>query len=180
MENLKGSGSYFYLSAGATGALNITESKAKVNIPSRLGSTGSSLSKSGYLNHVIASDASPDGQDKAQFSLANDGIIDAGPYEYKLDCIRLPVGFSCLGNSWNSNTQANRSHRSVSSRRKYSLSPDLPDLPFNPNDPPQIDNPIGLSPAAKLTLASVSSVKPCRSVLGSAWKICVRESWRDS
>ncbi len=59
-----------------------------------MGSTGSSLSKSGYLNHVIASDASPDGQDKAQFSLANDGIIDAGPYEYKLGLYPFKQGDS--------------------------------------------------------------------------------------
>ncbi len=166
MENLKGSGSYFYLPAGATGALNITESSEGKHTV-LLGSTGSSLSKSGYLNHVIASDASPDGQDKAQFSLANDGIIDAGPYEYKLGLYPFKQGDSRVWAILGTQTLKPIVPIDPSPPEENIPKPDLPDLPFNPNDPPQIDNPIGLSPAAKLTLASVSSVNHVAQFLGS-------------
>lgn len=82
-ERLLGEGGIFYLAPNSTGSLKITEN-SEGNHGVLLASSGASLQDTHYLYHIAVDDQSPNGSDKARFELANGGIIDAGPYEYKL------------------------------------------------------------------------------------------------
>ena len=82
-ERLSGEGGIFYLAPNSTGSLKITEN-SEGNHGVLLASSGASLQDTHYLYHIAVDDQSPNGSDKARFELANGGIIDAGPYEYKL------------------------------------------------------------------------------------------------
>ena len=176
-ETLKGNGAVFYLTAGSTGSLNISKSSEGKHA-FLLGSSGVSLANTGYLYHIAVNDDSPNSLDKATFSLANDGIIDAGPYMYKLGLYPFKKGdsrvWAILGTQSlkpvlpdNPETPTDPSEPPDEVIPK----PDLPELPFDPTNPPELDDsaekPIGLSPAAKLTLASAASGNQIIQFLGS-------------
>lgn len=173
-RNLSGSGGVFYLTAGAGGALNITESSEGKH-SFLLGSTGSPLADTGYIYHIAVKDSSSSGQDQATFSLANGGIIDAGPYEYKLGLYPFKQGnsrvWAVLGAQTLKPTPPEAPDEPEEPPEENVPTPDLPDLPFDPENPPQFDSsvvkPIGLSPAAKLTLASTASGNQLVQYLGS-------------
>lgn len=176
-EIFKGNGAVFYLTAGSTGSLNISKSSEGKHT-FLLGSSGVSLANTGYLYHIAVNDDSPNSQDKATFSLANDGIIDAGPYMYKLGLYPFKKGdsrvWAILGTQSlkpvlpdNPESPADPSEPPDEVIPK----PELPELPFDPTNPPLPDDsaekPIGLSPAAKLTLASAASGNQIIQFLGS-------------
>lgn len=176
-EILKGNGAVFYLTAGSTGSLNISKSSEGKHA-FLLGSSGVSLANTGYLYHIAVNDSSPNGQDKATFSLANDGIIDAGPYVYKLGLYPFKKGdsrvWAILGTQSLKPVLPDTPETPVDPSEPPDETipkPDLPELPFDPTNPPELDDsaekPIGLSPAAKLTLASAASGNQIVQFLGS-------------
>lgn len=176
-EILKGNGAVFYLRAGSKGSLNISRSSEGKH-SFLLGSSGVSLANTGYLYHIAVNDDSPDSQDKATFSLANDGVIDAGPYIYKLGLYPFKKGdsrvWAILGTQSIKPVLPDNPETPVEPSEppdEVVPKPELPELPFDPSNPPQIDNstekPIGLSPAAKLTLANVASGNQIVQFLGS-------------
>ena len=145
-ETLKGNGAVFYLTAGSTGSLNISKSSEGKHA-FLLGSSGVSLANTGYLYHIAVNDDSPNSLDKATFSLANDGIIDAGPYMYKLGLYPFKKGdsrvWAILGTQSlkpvlpdNPETPTDPSEPPDEVIPK----PDLPELPFDPTNPPELDD----------------------------------------
>ena len=173
-EIFKGNGAVFYLTAGSTGSLNIFKS-SEGRHTFLLGSSGVSLANTGYLYHIAVNDDSPNSQDKATFSLANDGIIDAGPYMYKLGLYPFKKGdsrvWAILGTQSLKPVLPDNPESPAEPPDEVIPKPELPELPFDPTNPPLPDDsaekPIGLSPAAKLTLASAASGNQIVQFLGS-------------
>lgn len=175
-ERLSGEGGIFYLASNSTGSLKITEN-SEGNHGVLLASTGVSLQDSNYLYHIAVDDSSPNGNDKARFELANNGIIDAGPYEYKLGIYPFKKAKESQGYSrvWvilgERSLKPTPPDEIITPPSPDTPTPDLPDLPFNPSSPPQFNpsevRPIGLSPAAKLTLASIASGNQVIQFLGT-------------
>ncbi|WP_293701758.1 autotransporter outer membrane beta-barrel domain-containing protein [uncultured Parasutterella sp.] len=175
-EKLSGEGGIFYLAPNSTGSLKITEN-SEGNHGVLLASSGASLQDTRYLYHIAVDDASPDGSDKARFELANDGIIDAGPYEYKLGIYPFKKQNGDQGESrvWvilgDRSLKPTPPDEVITPPNPDTSKPDLPDLPFDPGNPPPFDSseeqPIGLSPAAKITLASIASGNQVIQFLGT-------------
>ena len=175
-ERLTGEGGIFYLAPNSTGSLRITEN-SEGNHGVLLASSGASLQDTHYLYHIAVDDASPDGSDKARFELTNGGIIDAGPYEYKLGIFPFKKQNGEQGDSRVWVILGERSLKPtppddvITPPAPDTPKPDLPELPFDPDNPPQFDpseeQPIGLSPAAKLTLASIASGNQVIQFLGT-------------
>lgn len=175
-ERLSGEGGIFYLAPNSTGSLKITEN-SEGNHGVLLASSGASLQDTHYLYHIAVDDQSPNGSDKARFELANGGIIDAGPYEYKLGIFPFKKQNGEQGDSRVWVILGERSLKPtppddvVTPPPPDTPKPDLPDLPFDPDNPPPFDpseeQPIGLSPAAKLTLASIASGNQVVQFLGT-------------
>lgn len=175
-ERLSGEGGIFYLASNSTGALKITEN-SEGNHGVLLASSGSSLQDTHYLYHIAVDDQSPNGSGKARFELANGGIIDAGPYQYKLGIYPFKKQNGVQGDSrvWvilgERSLKPTPPDEVVTPPSPDTPTPDLPDLPFDPDNPPPFDpseeQPIGLSPAAKLTLASIASGNQVVQFLGT-------------
>lgn len=175
-ERLSGEGGIFYLAPNSTGSLKITEN-SEGNHGVLLASSGASLQDTHYLYHIAVDDQSPNGSDKARFELANGSIIDAGPYEYKLGIYPFKKQNGEQGDSRVWVILGERSLKPtppddvVTPPSPDTPKPDLPDLPFDPDNPPPFDpseeQPIGLSPAAKLTLASIASGNQVVQFLGT-------------
>lgn len=175
-ERLSGEGGIFYLAPNSTGSLKITEN-SEGNHGVLLASSGASLQDTHYLYHIAVDDQSPNGSDKARFELANGGIIDAGPYEYKLGIFPFKKQNGEQGDSrvWvilgERSLKPTPPDEVITPPASDTPKPDLPDLPFDPDNPPPFDpsgeQPIGLSPAAKLTLASIASGNQVIQFLGT-------------
>lgn len=175
-ERLSGEGGIFYLAPNSTGSLKITET-SEGNHGVLLASSGASLQDTHYLYHIAVDDQSPNGSDKARFELANGGIIDAGPYEYKLGIypFKKENGAQDPSRVWvilgERSLKPTPPDEVVTPPSPDTPTPDLPDLPFDPDNPPPFDpseeRPIGLSPAAKLTLASIASGNQVIQFLGT-------------
>lgn len=175
-ERLSGEGGIFYLAPNSTGSLKITEN-SEGNHGVLLASSGASLQDTHYLYHIAVDDQSPNGSDKARFELANGGIIDAGPYEYKLGIFPFKKQNGEQGDSrvWvilvERSLKPTPPNEVITPPAPDTPKPDLPDLPFDPDNPPPFDpseeQPIGLSPAAKLTLASIASGNQVIQFLGT-------------
>lgn len=175
-EKLLGEGGLFYLAPNSTGSLKITE-HSEGNHGVLLASSGSSLQDTHYLYHIAVDDASLIGSDKARFELANGGLVDAGPYEYKLGIYPFKKENGSQGDSRVWVILGERSLKPIppdeilTPPSPDTPTPDLPDLPFDPDNPPPFDpseeQPIGLSPAAKLTLASIASGSQVIQFLGT-------------
>lgn len=175
-ERLLGEGGIFYLAPNSTGSLKITEN-SEGNHGVLLASSGASLQDTHYLYHIAVDDQSPNGSDKARFELANGGIIDAGPYEYKLGIFPFKKQNGEQGDSrvWvilvERSLKPTPPNEVITPPAPDTPKPDLPDLPFDPDNPPPFDpseeQPIGLSPAAKLTLASIASGNQVIQFLGT-------------
>lgn len=134
---LTGDQGVFRLVSGSRGSIHITES-SEGNHLVLLASSGKSIQDTGYMYHIVAADSSPSGRDNAAFSLANKGVVDIGPYEYKF-------GLRQYGDR---NTRDWVVTSQVSERPEPGLPamPDTPNLPtpgLDPLPPPsdQPDNP---------------------------------------
>lgn len=174
-DRYTGSGSVLYLPSGSASSLTIaqdSEGSHKV----LLDSTGKNLRDTKYIYHIVVDEDSPLENRKAFFALANNGIVDAGPYEYKLGLYQFKRNKDKL---WVILAQQNQKHPPIDPPTPVlpdeplppSEEEDLPDLPFNPDSPPLEDisliKPVGLSPAGKLVLASVSSGTQVMQFLGT-------------
>lgn len=131
-KRLVGDQGVFRLVSGSRGSIHITEG-SEGNHQVLLASSGRSIQDTGYMYHIVAADSSPSGQDNAAFSLANDGVVDIGPYEYKFD----------LRQYGDENTRDWVITSQVSERPE----PDLPAMPDNPNLPTPGLDPLPPSPA---------------------------------
>lgn len=131
-KRLTGDQGIFRLVSGSRGSIHITES-SEGNHQVLLASSGKSIQDTGYMYHIVAADASPSGQDNATFSLANKGVVDIGPYEYKFDLRQYGDEST---RDWVITSQ-------VSERPE----PGLPAMPDNPNLPTPGLDPLPPSPA---------------------------------
>lgn len=131
-KRLTGDQGVFRLASGSRGSIHITES-SEGNHQVLLASSGKSIQDTGYMYHIVAADASPSGQDNATFSLANKGVVDIGPYEYKFDLRQYGDEST---RDWVITSQ-------VSERPE----PGLPAMPDNPNLPTPGLDPLPPSPA---------------------------------
>ena len=84
IQQLKGSGATFYLPGGRAGSINQTQGGEGVHSV-YLGTSGASITETKLVQHVFSYDDSRPNAGRAKFILANDGLVDAGPYQYKLD-----------------------------------------------------------------------------------------------
>ena len=57
-----------------------------------LGTSGASITETKLVQHVFSYDDSLPNAGRAEFILANDGLVDAGPYQYKLDLQPVDYG----------------------------------------------------------------------------------------
>lgn len=137
-KRLTGDQGVFRLVSGSRGSIHITES-SEGNHQVLLASSGKSIQDTGYMYHIVAADSSTSGQDNATFSLANHGIVDIGPYEYKF-------GLRQYGDKetrdWVITSQV--------SERPQPAEPDNPNLPTPgvtpPEQPAEPDNPTPPTP----------------------------------
>lgn len=91
IQQLKGSGATFYLPGGRAGSINQTQGGEGVHSV-YLGTSGASITETKLVQHVFSYDDSPPNAGRAKFILANDGLVDAGPYQYKLDLQPVDYG----------------------------------------------------------------------------------------
>lgn len=185
-DNLKGEGGVFYLPSQANGVLNIS-SRSEGSHQVLLSSSGQSLPDTKYVYHVVIDDKSPATARTSQFALANNGIVDAGPYEYKLGLFPFKNGkekvWVILGEQSQKpvpdepitppGPDTPQTPDTPSLPDTPAQEPNIPELPFDPElPPPFIDDvpnlqPIGLSPTAKLVLATASSGAQVIGFLGT-------------
>ena len=91
IQQLKGSGATFYLPGGRAGSINQTQGGEGVHSV-YLGTSGASITETKLVQHVFSYDDSLPNAGRAKFILANDGLVDAGPYQYKLDLQPVDYG----------------------------------------------------------------------------------------
>lgn len=91
IQQLKGSGATFYLPGGRAGSINQTQGGQGVHSV-YLGTSGASITETKLVQHVFSYDDSLPNAGRAEFILANDGLVDAGPYQYKLDLQPVDYG----------------------------------------------------------------------------------------
>lgn len=91
IQQLKGSGATFYLPGGRAGSINQTQGGEGVHSV-YLGTSGASITETKLVQHVFSYDDSLPNAGRAEFILANDGLVDAGPYQYKLDLQPVDYG----------------------------------------------------------------------------------------
>lgn len=84
IQQLKGTGATFYLPGGRAGSINQTQGGEGVHSV-YLGTSGASITETKLVHHVFSFDDSLPGAGRSEFILANNGLVDAGPYQYKLD-----------------------------------------------------------------------------------------------
>ena len=84
IQTLKGTGATFYLPGGRAGSIYQTRGGEGVHSV-YLGTSGASITETKLVHHVFSFDESHPDAGKAEFTLANNGLVDAGPYQYKLD-----------------------------------------------------------------------------------------------
>lgn len=154
VENLKGKGGIFHLVPVNTGALHIRDS-SEGDHAILLSSTGKSIGSTNYLYHTVVMDNSPGDKQDAKFYLANNGVVEAGPFKYKLDL----DDFNRKGTKVWLITVAQE--QLPNKPTVPDTPPDLPvnpDVPLNPDVIPDdlLPKPIGLSNTAKLVLAGIS------------------------
>lgn len=184
-KQLNGNGGIFRLVSGARGSIHITES-SEGNHQVLLASSGKSIQDTGYMYHIVAADSSPSGEDNATFSLANKGVVDIGPYEYKFGLIQYGdkstrdwVIISQVTERPEPDLPAMPDNPDLptpslpgsSDSPELIPKPDLKPLPFDPSNPPIVPpeevKPIGLSASAKMVLAGVNSGAQVIQYLGS-------------
>ena len=91
IQQLKGSCATFYLPGGRAGSINLTQGGQGVHSV-YLGTSGASITETKLVQHVFSYDDSRPNPRRARFILANDGLVDAGPYQYKLDLQPVDYG----------------------------------------------------------------------------------------
>lgn len=91
IQQLKGSFATFYLPGGRAGSINLTQGGEGVHSV-YLGTSGASITETKLVQHVFSYDDSLPNAGRAKFILANDGLVDAGPYQYKLDLQPVDYG----------------------------------------------------------------------------------------
>ena len=91
IQQLKGSGATFYLPGGSAGSIYQTQGGEGVHSV-YLGTSGASITETKLVQHVFSYDDSLPNPSRAKFILANDGLVDAGPYQYKLDLQSVDYG----------------------------------------------------------------------------------------
>lgn len=188
-KRLTGDQGIFRLVSGSRGSIHITES-SEGNHQVLLASSGKSIQDTGYMYHIVAADSSPSGQDNATLSLANKGVVDIGPYEYKFglkqygdkstrDWVitsqvseRPEPDLPAMPDSPNLPTPGVPGESGSTSNNPALIpKPDLKPLPFDPSNPPIVPSeevkPIGLSASAKMVLAGVNSGAQVIQYLGS-------------
>lgn len=144
IQNLKGSGAVFYLPGGSAGSIRQTE-RGEGTHSVYLGTSGASLPDTKLVHHVFSFDDTLSDAGKSQFNLSNDGLVDAGPFQYKLAL--QPVDY-----------ENKRVWLITSEKEEKPSVPVVP--PFDSNDPaadPSLPPPIDLSSSGKTVLSVVSS-----------------------
>lgn len=183
VNTLEGDGGVLWYRPEAQGILNILNHSEGAHSV-LLGSTGRSISETNYLFHKVAVDGSQPADRKAVFYLENKGLVEAGPYQYKLGLNDFSQGDDRV---WL--ITAAQQDKPVPVPPEESVSPDEPDTPgetvippvpdepsppltFNPDDPATIPpdlipEPVGLSESAKLVLAAVGQGTQVSQYLGA-------------
>lgn len=83
IRNLKGTGATFYLPGGKAGSIYQSEGGEGIHSV-YLGTSGTSLTETNLVHHVFSFDETLPGSKKSEFILSNGGLVDAGPFQYKL------------------------------------------------------------------------------------------------
>ena len=84
IQNLRGTGATFYLPGGKAGSIRQSGGGEGVHSV-YLGTSGASLPETNLVHHVFSFDNTLPSADKSEFVLGNGGLVDAGPFQYKLD-----------------------------------------------------------------------------------------------
>lgn len=169
---LRGDGGLLWYRPGAKGTLEIFV-KSEGSHQALLGSTGKDISSADYLWRPLVVENLTDKHGEAVFSLVNNGVIEAGPYQYRLGLYTADKG--------------TRTYWFVGAK-DIKLTPDgdapadpgTPDQPETFIPPPNFDvedpstypdylipKPDGLSESAKLALAAVGQGTQVTQYLGA-------------
>lgn len=177
-ETLGGDGGLLWYRPGAKGTLEILVKSAGSH-QALLGSTGKDISSADYLWRPLVIESLTDKHGQAVFSLANNGIIEAGPYQYKLGLYNADKGTRTY---WFVGAKDIK----LAPAGDTPSEPETPDQPGEPDQPetfippPNFDvedpstypdylipKPEGLSESAKLALAAVGQGTQVTQYLGA-------------
>lgn len=84
IQNLRGTGATFYLPGGKAGSIRQSVGGEGVHAV-YLGTSGASLTDTKLVHHVFSFDDTQPSADRSEFILGNGGLVDAGPFQYKLN-----------------------------------------------------------------------------------------------
>ena len=84
IQNLRGTGATFYLPGGRAGSIRQSVGGEGVHAV-YLGTSGASLTDTKLVHHVFSFDDTQPSADRSEFILGNGGLVDAGPFQYKLN-----------------------------------------------------------------------------------------------
>lgn len=84
IQSLKGTGAAFYLPGGRAGSIRQSGDAEGVHSV-YLGTSGASLTETKLVHHVFSFDDALPSANRSEFVLGNGGLVEAGPFQYKLD-----------------------------------------------------------------------------------------------
>ena len=84
IQSLKGTGAAFYLPGGRAGSIRQGGDAEGVHSV-YLGTSGASLTETKLVHHVFSFDDALLSANRSEFVLGNGGLVEAGPFQYKLD-----------------------------------------------------------------------------------------------
>lgn len=154
IQSLKGTGAAFYLPGGRAGSIRQSGDAEGVHSV-YLGTSGASLTETKLVHHVFSFDDALPSANRSEFVLGNGGLVEAGPFQYKLDI--QPVEY-----------EDQRVWLITSEKEEKPIFPVFPPNdstvpPLDPGETPSIPAPapevpeVGLSRSGKTVLSVVGS-----------------------
>lgn len=173
-DTLQGNGGVLWYQPRSQGILKINN-KSEGTHYALLGSTGKSFRETHYLFQTVAIDASSPENSKGDFYLANGGLVEAGPYRYKLQLGEYADGsdkvwlVTAAQNPKPVAPPSNGQPPADTPSQPQDPIPPLPSAPNNPGTYPDdlMPKPEGLSWSAKLALAAIGQGTQVTQYLGA-------------
>ena len=173
-DTLQGDGGLLWYQPRSQGTLKINNKSEGTHF-ALLGSTGRSFQDTHYLFQAIAIDASGPENSKGEFYLANGGVVEAGPYQYKLQLGEYADGSDkvwLVTAAQNPKPVAPPSNGQPPADTPAQPQDPIPSLPSEPNNPGTypddlMPKPEGLSWSAKLALAAIGQGTQVTQYLGA-------------
>lgn len=173
-DTLQGDCSVLWYQPRAQGTLKINNKSEGTHF-ALLGSTGRSIQETHYLFQTVVIDGSSPENSKGEFYLANGGVVEAGPYQYKLQLGEYADGSDkvwLVTAAQNPKPEAPPSDGQPPADSPSQPQDPLPPLPSEPNNPGTypddlMPKPDGLSSGAKLALAAIGQGTQVTQYLGA-------------